>query len=182
MCQRCQSLDQFFSDIAIFRQQVPVSCLNIGMIFEFFYIPLRPCTQIWVNSSCGCLIHKVENKKSLACIIIIISFWSTLKLSLKWPSLHHVFLGLLSRHIPTRFPSFSGIRKAKTFYEISVWNGWFSALNARGSRLIIVVVQVGAVKINVAVEAFKEKGKTGRNSVYYQNWWFFFWVSSPLEC
>jgi hypothetical protein len=115
MCQRCQSLDQFFSDIAIFRQQVPVSCLNIGMIFEFFYIPLRPCTQIWVNSSCGCLIHKVENKKSLACIIIIISFWSTLKLSLKWPSLHHVFLGLLSRHIPTRFPSFSGIRKVKTF-------------------------------------------------------------------
>jgi hypothetical protein len=46
MWQRCQSLDQFFSDIAIFRQQVPASCLNIGMIFEFFYIPLRPAN--WV--------------------------------------------------------------------------------------------------------------------------------------
>jgi hypothetical protein len=48
MCKRCQSLDQFFFDIAIFRQQVPATCLNIGMIFEFFYIPLGPCTQIWV--------------------------------------------------------------------------------------------------------------------------------------
>jgi hypothetical protein len=58
---------------------------------------------------------------------------------------------------------------------------WFSAFNARGSRLIIVVVQLGAVKINVAVEAFKEKGKTGRNSVYYQNWWVFFEFHPPLN-
>jgi hypothetical protein len=35
---------------------------------------------------------------------------------------------------------------------------WNSALNAQGSRLIIVVVQVGAVKIYVAaVEALRNK-------------------------
>ncbi len=35
---------------------------------------------------------------------------------------------------------------------------WNSAFNAQGSRLIIVVVQLGAVKIYVAVvEALKEK-------------------------
>jgi hypothetical protein len=51
-----------------------------------------------------------------------------------------------------------------------------SAFNAQGSRLIIVVVvvQVRAVKIYVAaaVKALGKKGKTGWNSVYYQNWWF----------
>jgi hypothetical protein len=37
-----------------------------------------------------------------------------------------------------------------------------SAFNAQGSRVNIVVVHVGAVKIYVtAVEALKEKGKTG---------------------
>jgi CRISPR/Cas system endoribonuclease Cas6 (RAMP superfamily) len=35
---------------------------------------------------------------------------------------------------------------------------WYSAFNAQGSRLIIVVVQLGAVKIYVAaVEALKQK-------------------------
>jgi predicted oxidoreductase (fatty acid repression mutant protein) len=38
----------------------------------------------------------------------------------------------------------------------------FSAFNAQSSRVIIVVVQVGAVKIYVvAVEALKKKEKTG---------------------
>jgi hypothetical protein len=37
-----------------------------------------------------------------------------------------------------------------------------SAFNAQGSRGIIVAVQVGAVKINVAaVEALREEPKTG---------------------
>jgi hypothetical protein len=41
--------------------------------------------------------------------------------------------------------------------QLSV-NCWSSAVNARGSRLIIVVVQVGAVKIYVAVvEALRKK-------------------------
>jgi len=52
---------------------------------------------------------------------------------------------------------------------------WVSAFNARGcSRGIIVVLQVGAVKIYVAaVKALrKEEGKPGWNSVYHQNWCF----------
>jgi hypothetical protein len=52
---------------------------------------------------------------------------------------------------------------------------WNSAFNAQGSRLIIVVVQLGAVKIYVASSSSggaQEKGKTGSNSVYHQNWWF----------
>ncbi len=37
-------------------------------------------------------------------------------------------------------------------------NCWYSAVNARGSRLIILVVQLGAVKIYVAaVEALRKK-------------------------
>jgi hypothetical protein len=40
--------------------------------------------------------------------------------------------------------------------------------------LIIVIVQLGAVKIYVAAvsEGAEEKGKIGWNSVYHQNWLF----------
>jgi hypothetical protein len=49
---------------------------------------------------------------------------------------------------------------------------WNSAFNAQGLQLIIVVVQVGAVKIYVAaVEDVQGKGKPGWNSVWHQNWW-----------
>ncbi len=42
-----------------------------------------------------------------------------------------------------------------------------SAFNAQGSRVIIVVVLVGAVKIYVAaVEALRQKGKTVTGSKY----------------
>jgi hypothetical protein len=41
-----------------------------------------------------------------------------------------------------------------------------SAINAQGSRLIIVALQVGAVKIYAATV---EKGKTGWNSVHHKN-------------
>jgi hypothetical protein len=49
---------------------------------------------------------------------------------------------------------------------------WNSAFNAQGSRLIIVVVHVGAVKIYVAatVEALRKKERTGWSSVYHQYW------------
>jgi cell division protein FtsW (lipid II flippase) len=51
---------------------------------------------------------------------------------------------------------------------------WNSSFNARGSRLFIVVLKLGSVKIYVAaVEGAQEKGKTGWNSVYHQNWWLF---------
>jgi hypothetical protein len=45
---------------------------------------------------------------------------------------------------------------------------WNSAFNAQGSRVISVVVHVGAVKIYVgssSSEGAQEKGKTGWNSV-----------------
>jgi hypothetical protein len=48
---------------------------------------------------------------------------------------------------------------------------WYSAFNAQGSRLIIVFVQLGAVKIYCSSSGgAQEKGKTGWNSVYHQIW------------
>jgi hypothetical protein len=46
-----------------------------------------------------------------------------------------------------------------------------SAFNAQGSRLVIVALQVGAVKIYavVTLEALKIKGKAGLNSVHHKN-------------
>jgi hypothetical protein len=44
-----------------------------------------------------------------------------------------------------------------------------SAFNAQGSRVIIVVVQVGAVKVYVAaVEALREKERQDETQVYHQ--------------
>ncbi len=58
---------------------------------------------------------------------------------------------------------------------------WNSAFNAQGSRLVIVVVQLGAVKIYVAaVEALKKKGKTGWNPVSLLPKLMVVWVSSPV--
>jgi hypothetical protein len=50
---------------------------------------------------------------------------------------------------------------------------WYSAFNARGSRLIIVVVQF-RISENICSSSggAQEKGQTGWNSVYHQNWWF----------
>jgi hypothetical protein len=49
---------------------------------------------------------------------------------------------------------------------------WNSAFNAQCWRVIIVVVQVGAVKIYVAaVQVLRKKGNIGWNSFYHQNWW-----------
>jgi len=48
---------------------------------------------------------------------------------------------------------------------------WKSAFNAQGSRLIIVALQVEAVKIYCSISGGrKEKGKTGWNSVHHKNW------------
>ncbi len=86
-------------------------------------------------------------------------------------------LGLLSPPIP----SFSGIRKVKDIllnHSMKCYNSVRNAetqhFNAQqGSRVIIVVGPVGAVKIYVAaVEALSQKGKTGWNSVYHRNWCF----------
>ncbi len=48
---------------------------------------------------------------------------------------------------------------------------WKSAFNAQGSRLIIVDLQVGAMKIYAAtVEALKIKERQRSNSVHHKNW------------
>jgi len=62
-------------------------------------------------------------------------------------------------------------------------NCWNSALNAQGSRVIIVVGQVAEVKIYVTgVEGLMEEGvKTGWNSVYHQKNWCFSQLPSPLN-
>jgi hypothetical protein len=45
-----------------------------------------------------------------------------------------------------------------------------SAFNAQGLRLIIVVVQLGGVKIYVAaVEALRKKDRQDETQVYHQN-------------
>ncbi len=50
---------------------------------------------------------------------------------------------------------------------------WYEAFNAQGSRLIIVVVQLGAVKIYVAArQALRKKDRQDERQVYHQNWWF----------
>jgi len=73
-------------------------------------------------------------------------------------------------------PSFSGVRKVrKSQYEMLKLNAkcWISAFNAQGSRGIIVVVQVGAVKIYVAtVETLRKKERQGETQKTIKNWWF----------
>jgi hypothetical protein len=50
--------------------------------------------------------------------------------------------------------------------------GLNSASNAEGSRIIIVVVQVGVVKIYVAaMEALRKKERQDETSFYHQIWW-----------
>ncbi len=59
---------------------------------------------------------------------------------------------------------------------------WNSAFNAQGLKLIIVVVQIGAVKIYVAaVEALRKKERQEKTQFTTKNWWFSEFVSSPLE-
>jgi hypothetical protein len=82
----------------------------------------------------------------------------------KSPCLHSLF---------QPYPLFQWYLQSKEILlnlSIKCWN---SAFNAQDLRVIIVVVQVGAVKIHVAVSSggAQEKGKTWWNSVYYLNWW-----------
>ncbi len=66
-------------------------------------------------------------------------------------------LHLVSGPAFTPYPSLSAFGKVRQFLLNLSMN--VSAFNAQGSSLIIVVVQVGPVKIYVA--AMKEKEKTG---------------------
>jgi hypothetical protein len=80
--------------------------------------------------------------------IVLQMLLTQLELSLNSPSFHPVF----GRGFTLYITSFSGIHKVKKFCYISVFN-------AHGLTVIIVVVQVGAVKICVAaaVEALRKK-------------------------
>jgi hypothetical protein len=49
---------------------------------------------------------------------------------------------------------------------------WNSAFNEQGSRVTIVVVQVGSTEnICSSTRGAQENGKTGWNSSYHQNLW-----------
>ncbi len=79
-------------------------------------------------------------------------------------------LGLLS----PPYPLFQWYPQSKDILLNLCMKCWNLAFDAQGLRLIIVIVQLGAVKIYVASSSGgpQEKGKTGWNSVYHQNWWF----------
>jgi hypothetical protein len=77
-----------------------------------------------------------------------------------YPWSHPLFHPLSSLLSPP-IPSLSGIRKVKKFYLNLSMKCWHSAFNAQGSRLIIVVVQVGAVKIHVAAVTALTKTERG---------------------
>ncbi len=61
-----------------------------------------------------------------------------------------LFLGLLPSLPPTQNPLFQWYLESKEFLLNLGMKFWNSAFNAQGSRVIIVMVQVGAVKIYVA--------------------------------
>ncbi len=77
------------------------------------------------------------------------------KASLKSPCLHPVFGPVF-----TPYPLFQWYLQSKDILLNLKMKCWNSAFNAQGSRLIIVVVHVGAVKIYVAaVEVLRKKEK-----------------------
>jgi hypothetical protein len=91
------------------------------------------------------------------------------KASLKSPPCLHPVFGPVFTPLSPLFQWYLQSKDILLNLKMKCWN---SAFNAQGSRLIIVVVHVGAVKIYVAaVEALRKKEKTGWNSVYHQNWW-----------
>jgi len=84
------------------------------------------------------------------------------ELSVKSPSISSSF---------TPYSPFQWYRQSKEILLNLCMKCWNSIFNAQGSRVIIVVVLVGAVNIYVtAVQALRKK-ETGWNSVYHQNWW-----------
>ncbi len=49
---------------------------------------------------------------------------------------------------------------------------WNSTFNSQGLKVIIIVVQVGAMTIYVdQYWKHSKRGKTRWNSIYHQNWW-----------
>jgi hypothetical protein len=93
--------------------------------------------------------------------------WFILELSGKSPS---VSPSISSAFTPYRlFQCYLQSKEILLNLGMKCWN---SAFNAQGSRVIIVVVQVGPVEIYVAAVLGRSgKRKHRWNSVYHQNWW-----------
>ncbi len=140
-CQRLQKL-------------TPVKCLFLNLLQYF-------SSQLVQMSAC------VKSELPKMSFIAI-------ELSLKVNPLFTLSLGLLSPPIP----SFNGVWKVKTIL-IKPTLKWcnssmkcrYSAFKAQDSRLIIVVVHVRSNEnICSSNGGDQEKGKTGWNSAYHQNW------------
>jgi hypothetical protein len=92
---------------------------------------------------------------------------TTLELSVKSPYLHPIFGPAF-----TPYPLFEWYPQREKIWLNLNMKCWNSAFNAQGSRVIIVVVQVGTVKIYIAaVEALRKKERQDKNPVYHQNCW-----------
>jgi hypothetical protein len=73
----------------------------------------------------------------------------------------------------TPYPLFQRYLQSKDILINLSMKCWYSTFNAQGSRLIIVVVQLGAVKIYVAaVEALRKKKRQDETQFTTKNWWF----------
>jgi len=92
---------------------------------------------------------------------------TTLELWVKSPYLHPVF-GPAFTPIYPLFQWYPQSEKILLNLSMKCWN---SAFNAQGSRVIIVVVQVGTVKIYMyqPVEALRKKERQDKSSVYHKN-------------
>jgi len=119
-------------------------------VLSFNAISVLGCSSLLVH-------HKIEKCDCLGLMVTISHFlntWSILELSVKKPCLHPVFGPPLSPPIP----SFSGIRKIKTFLLNLSMKCWNLPFNAQGSRVIIVVVQLQTVQIYVVtMKALRKK-------------------------
>jgi hypothetical protein len=126
--------------------------------------PIWPIVLMWSNFS--------SIIKSLTYI------WQSFFLKSK-SCLHPLFGPLFNPPIPSFFLSLSvrGPQKQGSFIKSGVYimmKWWNSAFNAQGSRVIIVVVQVGTVKIYVAaVEELRKNERQVKNrwnSDCHQKW------------
>jgi hypothetical protein len=103
-----------------------------------------------------------------------------LELSIKSPSLHPC----LWAYFHPLSPLFSGIRKVMKFCLLNLsMKCWNSAFNAQGSREIIIIVRVGAVKIHVAaVEALRKNEKYDNETQFITKIDGFTSFTPLLEC
>ncbi len=105
------------------------------------------------------------------------SFQPLFELSRKSPCLHPVFGAPFNP-----FPLFHWYLQSKEILLNLSMKWWNSTFNAQGSKSIIVVVQVGAVKIYVAVvEALREKERRDETQ-FVTKIDGFVSFNPPLEC